>query len=131
MLPDAAPPRREERALGRCLNQESGGWHHRLVQPTAATHSRSSHQSAWQNRLTYFGQILRRHRGGGGLNGVELIQGEALVPWGELLAGTLISAVSAYLCIFLFLRLLNRIGMTPFVIYRLLLALLLFVTFGF
>jgi undecaprenyl-diphosphatase len=39
-----------------------------------------------------------------------------------MLLGTAISAVSAYLCITLFLQALERIGMLPFVIYRLLLG---------
>jgi len=40
----------------------------------------------------------------------------------DLIYGALISAFSAYLCIHFFLMLLERIGMTPFVIYRLLLG---------
>ena len=45
----------------------------------------------------------------------------------DLIIGALISAVSAYLCIHYFLKLLERIGMTPFVIYRLLLGVVLLV----
>ena len=44
------------------------------------------------------------------------------VDGGALLTGALISGVTAYLCIHLFLKLLERIGMLPFVIYRLLLG---------
>jgi len=40
--------------------------------------------------------------------------------------GTLVSGVTAYCCIALFLRLLDRVGMMPFVYYRILLAGLLF-----
>jgi undecaprenyl-diphosphatase len=43
----------------------------------------------------------------------------------DLVYGALISAFSAYLCIHFFLMLLERIGMTPFVIYRLLLGVVL------
>jgi undecaprenyl-diphosphatase len=43
----------------------------------------------------------------------------------DLVYGALISAFSAYLCIHFFLKLLERIGMTPFVIYRLLLGMVL------
>jgi len=43
----------------------------------------------------------------------------------DLIYGALISAFSAYLCIHFFLMLLERIGMTPFVIYRLLLGVIL------
>jgi undecaprenyl-diphosphatase len=39
-----------------------------------------------------------------------------------MVSGALLSFVSAYLCIQLFLRLIGRIGMLPFVIYRLLLG---------
>jgi len=46
----------------------------------------------------------------------------------DLVYGAIISAFSAYLCIHFFLKLLERIGMTPFVIYRLLLgAVLLYI----
>lgn len=45
----------------------------------------------------------------------------------DLVYGAIISAFSAYLCIHFFLRLLERMGMTPFVIYRLLLGAVLLV----
>ena len=44
------------------------------------------------------------------------------LEWNELIGGALISGVSAYLCIHYFLRLLDRIGMWPFVVYRVLLG---------
>lgn len=40
----------------------------------------------------------------------------------DLVYGAMISAFSAYLCIHFFLKLLEKMGMTPFVIYRLLLG---------
>ena len=46
-----------------------------------------------------------------------------------LLIGALISAVSAYACIHYFLKLLDRIGMMPFVAYRLVLGVVLVVLF--
>ena len=46
-----------------------------------------------------------------------------------LLIGALISAVSAYACIHYFLKLLERIGMMPFVAYRLVLGIVLLVVF--
>jgi undecaprenyl-diphosphatase len=58
----------------------------------------------------------------GGLNTLELARSEGAVEWNALLLGTLFSALSAYLCIHLFLKLLERIGMFPFVVYRLLLG---------
>jgi len=55
----------------------------------------------------------------GGLELLDLLQRPEAVAWRMLLIGTLLSALSAYLCIHLFLRLLERSGMLPFVIYRL------------
>ena len=39
--------------------------------------------------------------------------------------GTVIAALSAFVCIHYFLAFINKMGMTPFVIYRLLLGALL------
>jgi len=55
----------------------------------------------------------------GALSTRDLLTSATPVAWSALLLGTLIAAISAYLCIALFLRLLDRIGMLPFVIYRL------------
>ena len=62
----------------------------------------------------------------GGLKIIELIESQLVIDWLSLCAGALFSAVSAYLCIFLFLKMLDRIGMWPFVIYRLVLGAILF-----
>ncbi len=43
-------------------------------------------------------------------------------PWGALLLGTLVAFVSAYVCIHFFLKIITRISLLPFVIYRLLLG---------
>ncbi|PWG64919.1 undecaprenyl-diphosphate phosphatase [Sediminicurvatus halobius] len=59
--------------------------------------------------------------------GAQLTAGEVAVAWGPFTVGALVAAVSAYLCIRAFLALLARIGMTPFVVYRLLLGALLLV----
>jgi undecaprenyl-diphosphatase len=59
----------------------------------------------------------------GGYETLKLLQQQAgPVAWDELVLGTLVAAASAYLCIHLFLRLIERIGMLPFVIYRLVLG---------
>lgn len=64
----------------------------------------------------------------GSLETLKLIEADQATDWYALTVGALFSALSAYLCIFLFLKLLERIGMWPFVIYRLLLgAILLFI----
>lgn len=56
------------------------------------------------------------------------VQTEPL-EWQPLLAGTLVSAFSAYLCIHWFLRLINRFGLQPYVFYRLLLGAYLIFSF--
>ncbi|MFC3034172.1 undecaprenyl-diphosphate phosphatase [Pseudoalteromonas fenneropenaei] len=48
------------------------------------------------------------------------------VAWGTLLLGAALSFISAYACIFFFLKIISRMGMMPFVIYRLLLGAALF-----
>ena len=58
----------------------------------------------------------------GGFKSLELI-GEQQVDWQALAIGIVVSSVSAYLCIHYFLSFINRIGMMPFVYYRLLLGL--------
>jgi len=65
----------------------------------------------------------------GGWETLKLVQQPAATHWGALATGVALSALSAYLCIHLFLSLINRIGMLPFVIYRLLLGAVLFVLF--
>lgn len=64
------------------------------------------------------------------LQTVELIQAEGTVDWGVLFAGTVMAAISAYACIHYFLKLIQQIGMLPFVIYRIALGLLLFWVFA-
>lgn len=58
----------------------------------------------------------------GGLNTLELAQAAGPVDWQSLILGSVLSALSAYLCITLFLKLLERIGMFPFVVYRMVLG---------
>jgi len=62
----------------------------------------------------------------GGLLVFELATAQDSVDWTALLLGCVSSGFAAYLCIHLFLRLIERIGMLPFVIYRLLLGAILF-----
>lgn len=56
----------------------------------------------------------------------ELAAGETIIDWASLVLGAVVSAVAAYLCIAAFLRLLDRLGLMPFVYYRIALAALLF-----
>jgi len=60
----------------------------------------------------------------GGYKGLQLI-GQPSAAWFEIALGTAVSGVTAYLCIHAFLRLVDKIGMLPFVIYRLILGVVL------
>ncbi len=53
---------------------------------------------------------------------VDLLGGTEPVPWSALGIGLVVSAVSAWACIRMFLAAIQNIGMLPFVIYRLVLA---------
>jgi len=65
----------------------------------------------------------------GGLKTVELIQSAVSVDWFAISLATAVAAISAYVCIYFFLALINRMGMLPFVIYRLILGGILFIWF--
>lgn len=58
-----------------------------------------------------------------------LVSEGVVVDWLAVAVGTLVSGVSAYLCIHYFLAFIKRIGMQPFVVYRLALGILLLVLF--
>ena len=65
------------------------------------------------------------------LKGTELMQSGTDMPWSFIALGILLSGVTAYLCIAVFMRLVETIGFMPFVIYRLLLGgVLLWVMWG-
>jgi undecaprenyl-diphosphatase len=64
-----------------------------------------------------------------GLMTVDLIQQGGDTDWSAMLAGTVMSGASAYLCIHYFLGFIKRIGMQPFVVYRIALGLILIVMF--
>jgi undecaprenyl-diphosphatase len=61
----------------------------------------------------------------GGLKTIDLIESPLQIDWSALVWGTSFSMISAYLCIFLFLKMLEKIGMWPFVVYRLVLGTIL------
>lgn len=65
----------------------------------------------------------------GGLLTKDLVESSTPVDWAALILGVALSAISAWLCIHYFLKFLSRIGMLPFVIYRLALGIFLFVMF--
>jgi len=60
------------------------------------------------------------------LMSIDLANSANTIDWLSLLLGFVISAVAAYATISMFIRLVDRVGMLPFVLYRLLLGGLLF-----
>ncbi len=67
--------------------------------------------------------------GGGVYKTMLLMQSPEAVEWGELLIGFLLSALSAFACIYWFLRFIQKFSFTPFVIYRVLLGAVLLIIF--
>ena len=65
----------------------------------------------------------------GGLETVKLVQADIAPDWQALFMGALLSALAAYLCIHLFLKFISRMGMWPFMVYRLVLGIALLVIF--
>lgn len=65
----------------------------------------------------------------GGLEMIEFAKVSQATDYQALLFGFVVAAISGYACIDLFLRLLDRIGLMPFVIYRVLLGTILLLAF--
>jgi undecaprenyl-diphosphatase len=65
------------------------------------------------------------------LKGKELMETGSDNDWFLVILGTVVAFLSAYTCIHWFLRLLDKIGFTPFVIYRLLLGTVLLALMAF
>jgi undecaprenyl-diphosphatase len=65
----------------------------------------------------------------GGYQTLQLMT-ESYVPWFEIAFGTVVSGITAYLCIHYFLCLVDKIGMLPFVIYRLVLGVILILIYN-
>ena len=63
--------------------------------------------------------------GAGLLKGKELAETGTDAQWSMVIGGAIIAALSAFACIHFFLKWLDRIGMMPFVIYRMLLGITL------
>ncbi len=62
----------------------------------------------------------------GGWQLLKLPASESTPDWGVLAAGALFAGLSAFVCIHLFLRMIERFSLFPFVVYRLLLGAWLF-----
>jgi len=56
------------------------------------------------------------------LETLKLLKDSSPIPWGGLFTAMGLSAVCAYICIILFLKFIQQIGMGPFVIYRIVLG---------
>ena len=59
---------------------------------------------------------------------LDLLQ-QDVVNWAELLYGTVLAGITAFICVHFFLRAINAMGFLPFVIYRLVLGITLLVFF--
>jgi undecaprenyl-diphosphatase len=64
----------------------------------------------------------------GGYKSIKLFQLPE-VDWMSILLGVALSAITAYLCIHYFLKLLDKMGMMPFVLYRIVLGVILLYIF--
>ncbi len=64
-----------------------------------------------------------------GLETLNLIEAQETVDWSVIAVGVLVSAVSAYFCIRVFLNALDKLSMFPFMVYRLFLSVLLLAVF--
>ncbi|MAD89110.1 MAG: undecaprenyl-diphosphatase [Pseudoalteromonas sp.] len=56
----------------------------------------------------------------------KLSTGDELIDWNAIILGAVLSFIAAYACIYFFLKVIEKMGMFPFVVYRLLLGLGLF-----
>ncbi len=65
----------------------------------------------------------------GGYEGLKLIEYGMDTPWTQVLIGFLIAFVLAYLTIHIFLKIVERVTMTPFAAYRVLLGVILLIVF--
>lgn len=60
---------------------------------------------------------------------LKLASGEASVDWGAMAVGMLVAGLTGYACIHLLLKVIERIGLLPFALYRFLIAGLIVVSF--
>ncbi len=65
----------------------------------------------------------------GALSALQLLRHPEQAAWGLVAVGAAVAGVTAYACICAFLALVERVGMLPFVVYRVVLAVVLFWVF--
>lgn len=58
----------------------------------------------------------------GGYETLTLVKEQTAIHWGTLATGLCLSGISGYICIHYFLKLLQKVGVLPFVIYRIFLG---------
>lgn len=63
--------------------------------------------------------------GAGTFKAVQLSESGSTVIWSDLAIGAFIACISAFFCIKIFMNVLDKIGMFPFMVYRLILAAIL------
>ena len=56
---------------------------------------------------------------------MRVVTGDAVIVWSDFILAMVFAAVAGWVCIAAFLALLKRVGLAPFVIYRLALGLIL------
>ena len=66
----------------------------------------------------------------GGYEGLKLLTSSQAVPWGAMLIGVVFAGLSGIACIHFLIRFIERIGLLPFTLYRLLIAALIVWHFG-
>jgi len=62
--------------------------------------------------------------------GLKLATSDEPVAWGIMALGMVVSAITGYACIAVLLRVIERIGLLPFTLYRLLIAAIIVAHFG-
>ncbi len=65
----------------------------------------------------------------GGWQAIDIMRGGNALPWSDLAIGAAVSGIVAYWTIHFFIELLGRVGMLPFILYRLLLGVVLLIVF--
>lgn len=63
------------------------------------------------------------------LETVKLVNSPWHISWSDLILGAVVSGVSAYICVRLFMALISKMSMLPFVVYRLVLGVFLIAVF--
>lgn len=58
----------------------------------------------------------------GGYKALQLVVQQEPAPWLDLLIGAALAGVSAFVCVHYFMQYISRLGMLPFVVYRLILG---------